>query len=56
MSVNNSKEEVEAMVEYNDQIRPVETSPLATDNLLENTDRVLRPPISVLLGRHPATF
>ena len=30
--------------------------PLATDNLLENTDGVLRPPISVLSGRQPATF
>ena len=29
--------------------------PLATDNLLENTDGVLRP-IIVLSGRHPATF
>ena len=36
--------------------RPVET-PGATENLLENTDGVLRPPpISVLSGRQPATF
>lgn len=27
-----------------------------TENLLENTDGVLRPPISVLSGRQPATF
>ena len=32
-------------------------SPLATDNLLENTDGVLRPPsLGVLSGRQPATF
>ena len=37
-----------------------ETPPLATDNLLENTDGVLRPSgppsVSVLSGRQPATF
>ena len=38
------------------ELRPVEIPPLATDNLLENTDGVLQPPISVLSGRHPATF
>ena len=34
---------------------PVEIS-LATENLLENTGGVLRPPIGVLSGRQPATF
>ena len=34
------------------------TPPLATENLLESTDGVLRPPplISFLSGRHPAAF
>ena len=30
-------------------------SPVATENLLENTDGVLRPPLSVLSGWQPPT-